>query len=164
MENTKEVSQQVESDATSPSLERKVSLEIIPMMTQGNDHVAEQAAEDDEDPGQIMGDIHESIAVGRPRRNSRKPSWLTTDMIVAYALLVVKEAIPSTYREAEISSESKMWKDVMEEEMRSPHKSNTWELTELPKGKKQIGCKWVYTKKQGSLKKDIVCYKATLVA
>jgi len=55
-----------------------------------------------------MGDVHESIAVGRTRRNSCKPSWLTTDMIVAYALPIVKEAIPSTYREAEISSELKV--------------------------------------------------------
>jgi len=55
-----------------------------------------------------MSDIHESIAVVRTRRNSRKPSWLTTDMIVAYALPVVEEAIQSTHREAEISSESKM--------------------------------------------------------
>ena len=100
-ERTKEVSQQVESDATSPSLERLVSLEIIPKVTQGSDQVAEQDADDDEDQGHIMGDVHESIAVGRPRRNSRKPSWLTTDMIVAYTLPVVEEANPFTYREAE---------------------------------------------------------------
>ena len=55
-----------------------------------------------------MGDVLDSTAVGRPRRNTRKPDWLTTDMIVAYALPVVKEVIPSTYREAEISSKSKM--------------------------------------------------------
>jgi len=30
-----------------------------------------------------MGDAHESITVGRTRRNSRKPSWLITYMIVA---------------------------------------------------------------------------------
>jgi len=35
-------------------------------------------------------------------KKSRKPSWLTTDMIVAYALPVVEKAISSTYREAEI--------------------------------------------------------------
>ena len=52
----------------------------------------------------------------------------------------------------------------MEEEMTFLHKNDTWELTELPKGKKVIGCKWVYAKKQGSLKEDIVCYKARLVA
>ena len=97
-----------------------------------------------------MGDVHESAAVERPRKNSRKPSWLTTDMIVAYALPVVKEAIPSTYRESEISSESKIWKDAMEEETSFLHKNDTWELTELPKRKKAIGCKWVYAKKHGS--------------
>ena len=73
--------------------------------------------------------------------------WLTTDMVVAYALPVVEEAIPSTYREAEISLESKIWKDAMKEEMNSLYKNDTWELTELPKGKKTIGYKWVYAKK-----------------
>ena len=71
-------------------------------MTQGSDHVAEQDADDDEDQGHIMGDVHESVAVGRPRRNSPKPSWLTTDMIVAYTLSIIEEVIPSTYRKAEL--------------------------------------------------------------
>ena len=62
-------------------------------------------------------------------------------MFVAYALPVIKEAIPSTYREAKISSELKMWKDAIEDDMISLHKNDTWERTELPKGKKGIGCK-----------------------
>ena len=41
-------------------------------MTQGGDEVAEQdTADDDEDQGQIIGDVQESIAVGRTRRNPR---------------------------------------------------------------------------------------------
>jgi len=64
-------------------------------VTQGSDHVADQDADDDVDQGQVMRDVHESITVGRIRRNSRKPSWLTTDMIMVYALLVIEEAIPS---------------------------------------------------------------------
>jgi len=52
----------------------------------------------------------------------------------------------------------------MKEEMNSLHKNDTWELTELSKGKKAIGCKWVYAKNKGSLKEDIVCYKVRLVA
>ena len=68
-------------------------------------------------------------------------------MVVAYALPVVEEAIPSTYREAEISSESKMWRAAMEEEMKSLYKNDTWELTRLHKEKKTIGYKWVYAKK-----------------
>ena len=98
----------------------------MPKVTQGNDQVAEvDADDDDEDQKQIMGNVHESSVVRKPRRNTRKPSWLTTDMVVAYALPVVDEAIPSTYRKAEISSESKMWKDAMEEEMNSLYKNNT---------------------------------------
>ena len=32
------------------------------------------------------------------------------------------------------------------EEMSSLHKNDTWELSELPKEKKAIGCKWVFAK------------------
>ena len=67
--------------------------------------------------------------------------WLTTNMIVAYALSVVEETIPSTYKEAEISSESMMWKDAMMEEMSSLYKNDTWKRSELPKRKKAIGSK-----------------------
>ena len=52
----------------------------------------------------------------------------------------------------------------MEEKMKSLYKNDTWELTRLPKGKKEIGCKWVYAKKQGSHQEDMVQYKARLVA
>ena len=125
-------------------------------MTQSNDQAVEVDADDEEGQEQVMGDVPDSTAVGRPRRNTRKPGWLTTDMIVAYALPVVEEAIPSTFREAEISSESKMWKEAMNEELKSLYKNDTWELTRLPKGKKAIGCKWVYAKKQ-NLSKKIRC-------
>ena len=111
-----------------------------------------------------MDDIQESIAVGRVGRNPRKPSWLTTNMIVACTLPVVEEATPSTYRKAEISSKSKMWKDTMMEEMNFLHKNDTWELSELPKKKRVIGCKCVFMKKQRSLDADIVHYKIRLVA
>ena len=85
-------------------------------------------------------------------------------MIVAYPLPVIEEAIPSTYKKAEINSKLKMWKDAMVKEMSSLYKNDTWELTELPKGKKEIDCKWVYAKKYGSPKDDIECYKTRLVA
>ena len=73
-------------------------------MTQGSDHIADQDADNNEDQGQAMGDVQEFIALGRARRNLRKPSWLTTNMIVAYTFLVVEEVISSTYRKAKISS------------------------------------------------------------
>ena len=87
---TNEVSQQVENDANPLSLDSSVSLRIMPRVTQGNGHVAEVDADDEENQEQIMGDVPDSNAVRRPRRNTRKPGWLTTDMIVAYALSVVE--------------------------------------------------------------------------
>ena len=51
----------------------------------------------------------------------------------------------------------------MVEEMNALKKNCTWELAELPRGKKTVGCKWVFTVKY---KADgtIEWYKARLVA
>uniref|UniRef100_A0A2N9GPK2 Reverse transcriptase Ty1/copia-type domain-containing protein n=1 Tax=Fagus sylvatica TaxID=28930 RepID=A0A2N9GPK2_FAGSY len=43
--------------------------------------------------------------------------------------------------------------EAMVEENESLSKNKTWELTELPKGKKPIGCKWVFKKKESSIRK-----------
>ena len=51
----------------------------------------------------------------------------------------------------------------MIEGMNSLHKNDTWELTELPKEKKVISCKLVFTKKQGSLDDNTIRNKARLV-
>ena len=61
IEKTKRVSQQIESDATSPSLERSVTLEFIPTVTHGSNHVADQNTDEEEDQGQAMGNVHESL-------------------------------------------------------------------------------------------------------
>ena len=52
----------------------------------------------------------------------------------------------------------------MDEEMQSLVKNHTWKLAKLPKGKKAIGCKWVYAQKEGFPSKNDVRYKARLVA
>ena len=52
----------------------------------------------------------------------------------------------------------------MDEEMQSLVKNHTWKLARLPKGKKAIGCKWVYAQKEGFPSKNGVRYRARLVA
>ena len=66
IERTKEVSQQVESDTTSPSLERPVSLKIIPKVTQGSDHEAKQDADDDEDKDKLWVMSMNSLQLKEP--------------------------------------------------------------------------------------------------
>ena len=53
-------------------------------------------------------------------------------------LPVIEEAILSSYREAEISSESKIWKDAMEEEMTSLYKTTLRNSQSCPKERRQL--------------------------
>ena len=106
--------------------------------------------------------FQESIATSKPVRTKKKPARLTDT--VAYALPIVNEDIPSTYKEVVHYSESVEWNKAMEEEMNSLHENETWKLVELPKEKRAIGCKWVYAKKEDSSGKDSVRFKARLVA
>lgn len=55
------------------------------------------------------------------------------------------------------------WRKAIEEEMYALEKNQTWEVTNLPQGKRTVGCKWVFTIKynsDGTLER----YKARLVA
>jgi len=54
---------------------------------------------------------------------------------------VVEDSVSCSFREAELSSESELWRNAMVKEIESLHVNDTWELVELPKGKKVIGCK-----------------------
>ena len=54
--------------------------------------------------------------------------------------------------------------EAMVKEMESLSKNKTWELTELPKRKKPIGCKWVFKKKEAVSEKEGERFKARLVA
>ena len=68
--------------------------------------------------------------------------------------------IPSNIQDALADQK---WTKAINEEMEALQKNNTWELCQLPIGKKKVGCKWVFTVK---LKADgsIDRYKARLVA
>ncbi|KAL4011538.1 hypothetical protein IC575_028598 [Cucumis melo] len=62
-----------------------------------------------------------------------------------------------------IALECPEWKNAIMEEMKALENNNTWEICALPKGKKLVGCKWVFTlkyKADGTLDR----YKARLVA
>ncbi|KAJ0480735.1 putative RNA-directed DNA polymerase [Helianthus annuus] len=67
---------------------------------------------------------------------------------------------PTSYHEA--SSDDK-WVEAMNNEMEALYRNNTWVLVDLPKGRKPIGCKWVYKIKYKA-SGEVERYKARLVA
>jgi len=71
---------------------------------------------------------------------------------------------PFSYCDAIDSKESKEWLIAMNEKVESFQKNQTWELVELPKGKRIIGCKWVFKRKEGIPSSEPPRFKARLVA
>ncbi|KAL5564967.1 hypothetical protein UlMin_028131 [Ulmus minor] len=68
--------------------------------------------------------------------------------------------IPTTVQEA---LNDPAWKQAIEYEIRALESNDTWILTELHRGKKPVGCKWIFTfkyKADGSIER----FKARLVA
>ena len=70
---------------------------------------------------------------------------------------------PKTLKEALLSPQAKEWQEAVNEELSSLEQHKTWEVCELPAGRKAIGCKWVFKIKQ---KQDgtVDRFKARLVA
>ena len=54
------------------------------------------------------------------------------------------EGDPLTYKEEKLCEHKKKWELAMQEEIKSLHATDTWDLVELPKGRKAIPNKWVY--------------------
>ena len=78
----------------------------------------------------------------------------------AFLSAIQEIPIPRNVQEA---MKNQRWKEAMDEEMRALLLNHTWNIVPLPKGKKPVGCRWVYTlkcKADGSLER----YKARLVA
>ncbi|MCO5589070.1 hypothetical protein L7F22_043035 [Adiantum nelumboides] len=60
-------------------------------------------------------------------------------------------------------AENDKWKEAMNEKMDVLYGNETWELVSMPKGKKLIGCRWVYKVEHNS-DESVSRYKARLVA
>lgn len=73
------------------------------------------------------------------------------------------EAEPKTYEEAISGPHSQEWIKAIQQELKSLHEHNTWDLEPVPRNKKTISCKWIFkikTMADGKSKR----FKARLVA
>eukprot|EP00253_Pinus_taeda_P007582 PITA_07582 len=119
-----------------------------------SDSVVEEESEDEEP---------HTPAVRRSVRERRQPERYSPSAFCSNFALSVTDDDPRTVKEAMDSEDGKLWKEAMVDEMASLHKNESWDLVELPAGKKPIGSKWVFKKKtnaEGKVEK----YKARLVA
>ncbi|KAG2854807.1 hypothetical protein PC114_g28646 [Phytophthora cactorum] len=80
----------------------------------------------------------------------------------AYAVVSVGE-MPTTFKSAMESSDAVKWKEACDSELESLHKNDTWDVVPLPKGRKAIGCRWVFRVKENQ-DGEIERFKARLVA
>ena len=120
-----------------------------------------------ESPGENSPTSEESSPEGR---NRRIPFWIE-DYVSGREFseeetehnnlaLFTSTADPTTFEEAVQSSK---WRAAMDLEIEAIERNGTWELTDLPKGMKKIGVKWVFKTKLNENGKVDKC-KARLVA
>ena len=94
----------------------------------------------------------------RRSKRERKETNLGDDF---YIFLVDND--PISYKEAMISPDTPLWKEVINSKIKSIMHNHTWEIVDLPLGTKTISCKWIFKRKlkpDGSIEK----YKASIVA
>lgn len=80
------------------------------------------------------------------------------DTIVQFVLFTNSDPI-----KFEDAVKEEKWKKAMDMEIQAIERNDNWELTDLPKGQKTIGVKWVYKTKLNE-KGEIDKHKARLVA
>ena len=100
----------------------------------------------------------------RSGRNRVPVQRLSYDSYVArhcaYMAKIVENVEPADFGEAVGKPE---WEQAMDEEMVALDDNETWDLVQLPQGKKPISCKWVYKIKHNT-DGSVSRYKARLVA
>src|SRR5580765_6358588 len=174
MLNRSEVTDLPETSEESTSSGDKIQLELV---TPNHSIVSPGPIVEPEEPGSDHGEeIQDDAEVqdqggaqdynlvrDRSRRQIQPPVRYGFEELAAYALLT-SSGDHSTFRDALNSPEKDRWMGAMQEEMASLKKNETWDLVPLPKGKRAIGCKWIYKKKPAVSEKEGEKFKARLVA
>lgn len=144
-----------EPDVTEPEPKKS---EFVNLDELSESTVQNRDSEDKENADPQVEHGTPTTAVRRSSRNIIPPHRFSPSL---FYILLTDGGEPETYDEALRVSNSTKWESAMKDEMDSLITNQTWELTELPAGKKALHNKWVYRIKgehDGSKR-----YKARLV-
>ena len=123
----------------------------------------DESNEDIQQPPVVMNEQNNEQPLRRSQRERRSaiPSDYVTYMSEDTNELILDDD-PTSFKEAMNNEHSSEWLDAMKDEMESMNANEVWDLVEIPKGAKIVGCKWVYKTKCDS-KGNIKRFKARLV-
>ena len=119
-----------------------------------------------------MSSDSQEVAHVRPKRQCGPPvrygfdeyaDVMTSDDNIHHTAYLTSVIEPRSMEEAMSSDCSKEWKAAADAEYESLILNDTWELTELPPGRKPVGCKWIFRLKYGS-SGNIERFKGRVVA
>ena len=98
---------------------------------------------------------------GPQLRRTTRERQLSTGYPSTEYILTADEGEPKSYQAVQPHKDKDYWIKSMREEINSLWKNDTYELTELPKGRKALKNKWVFKLKNDDEK--LLMYKARLV-
>ena len=128
--------------------------------------IMDAIVQEEEENAQVNEQVRPQEEIVSRRSTREKISAISNDYIV-YALEHESDLSidndPVSFDQAMSGENSDKWLMAMKEELKSMDDNNVWEMTELPKDSKRVGCKWVFKTKRDS-KGNVERYKARLVA
>jgi hypothetical protein len=116
-----------------------------------------ESTESNEEVEQPTLVVRRSVRVRNPVKRYSPPNFHST------FVLTTTDEEPKSVGEVVDSTEGRLSKDAMVKEMESLHKNETWDLVELPSGRKIINRKWIFKKNMNAMV-QVDKFKAQMVA
>ena len=110
----------------------------------------------EEDKENVNSQVDQSTPIAEVRRSSRNIRPPHRYSPTLNYLLLTDGGEPECYDEAVRDENSSKWELAMKDEMDSLLRNQTWELTELPVGKKALHNKWVYRIKNEHMVANVI--------
>lgn len=164
LKRKEELPLQEEYTTTRISDRENYTRDIIPSQTQ-------QQAQKTEEPTVHIEDYQpqeeETVTTSKRPTRIRKPPgeyWKANQDLQRRDECRITQIINKNYWEVISSDESEKWLAAVMREIQNLERNDTYEITEIPKDRKLIGWKWVFTKKDTNTEGGKPIYKARLVA